>query len=368
MRDEQREGVRLEDQIGFPIELFDTFPEPVFLVREGCLTYRNRAAAKQLAELRLGEPLPAALSGLAESAEGSALILGRAQGADWRVSVQETPEGRLMVLRPAGERLPAHGVGRLVLQLRRQTAGLSAAIQRLFPSDTLGAEKHGHYLALANQGLYRLMRLVDQMDFLDRPEGDIYRAEPVDLAGLCRRLSDELEDVSRAAGWRFEYESKLTSLVTTGDDQLLRRMLLSLLSNAAKAAAAAGGRFGLRLAKRGDRAVLTVWDQGGGLPEGEMALLFSGPEEWAPGLDPDRGAGLGLPSARRVAALHGGTLMMESPPGGGFRAVVSLPIQLPEPGMTLRTPQRPYKTEHFSGILMELADVLPLSLYTLERE
>jgi signal transduction histidine kinase len=42
-----------------------------------------------------------------------------------------------------------------------------------------------------------------------------------------------------------------------------------------------------------------------------------------------RGGGLGLPTARRTAELHGGTMTLECPDGGGTRAVLTLPLTGP---------------------------------------
>ena len=93
------------------------------------------------------------------------------------------------------------------------------------------------------------------------------------------------------------------------------------MANAVKAAGK-GGRTGLRLAVRKDRAVLTVWDNGPGLPPPE-------PEEKGPLYRPD-GPGLGLRVARSIAAAHGGAIVFEQREDRGCRAVVSLPIRPPE--------------------------------------
>ena len=42
-----------------------------------------------------------------------------------------------------------------------------------------------------------------------------------------------------------------------------------------------------------------------------------------------RQAGLGLPTARRLVELHGGTMSIESAPGAGTRAVIRLPVRAP---------------------------------------
>ena len=43
--------------------------------------------------------------------------------------------------------------------------------------------------------------------------------------------------------------------------------------------------------------------------------------------------------ARRIAALHGGSIVFEQREERGSRAIVSLPLRPPEPGELLKTPR-----------------------------
>lgn len=348
-----------------PAQLFDGFPEPTLIIQRGVLRYFNPAAARLFPGLSAETALPDELSALVSSVEGPAVLLSRVDGADWRVSVQETPEGLLILFRTAEAQSAPFRPDRLSLHLRQQTASLAAALQRLFLGDALESEKYVQYLSVANQGLYRLMRLADHMEFLDRDRERAYVPAPMDLAGLCREVADGMEDICRHAEYQFTYESNVTGLITVGDDVQLRRMLLALLSNAMKAAGQ-GGKFGIRLSKLGKRAVITVWDNGPGLDNGDMSFLFGGEAGKLPGLEAGEGMGLGLTAVRRVAALHGGTVMIESRVDDGLRAVVSLPLREPGPSLPLRTPRTAYTSGYFSDFLVELSDVLPAQFYVPE--
>ena len=138
------------------------------------------------------------------------------------------------------------------------------------------------------------------------------------------------------------------TLLTTGEEALAAR--LNLIANAVRAAGE-GGESGLRLARRGGRAVLTVWDNGPGfLPETDERELLQRPGS----------LGLGLKVARRIAALHGGSIVFEQREERGSRAIVSLPLRPPEPGELLKTPRMGFDgSGGFSDTLIELAGVLP---------
>ena len=208
----------------------------------------------------------------------------------------------------------------LVEQFREQMNNLAAAVQLLMPVvQEKGGRQYEPYLAILHQSMYRMMRMLGNLEYLQLPEGELTAERAsLDLAGLCRTLGEQVASLARQAGLSFTYEEERGSLITTGDAPQLRRMLLGLISNAFRAAGK-GGHTGLRLAVRQDRAVLTVWDDGPGLPP---------PEE------------------------------------RGSRAVVSLPIQPPEGGTVLRTPRADWdRSGGFSDLMVELSAVLPYEAF-----
>ncbi len=76
----------------------------------------------------------------------------------------------------------------------------------------------------------------------------------------------------------------------------------------------------------GRAATVRVDDQGPGVPPEAREAIFE-PFARLPGSRSaaDAGSGLGLAIARRIAELHGGTLVATEAPGGGARFVLSLP-------------------------------------------
>jgi signal transduction histidine kinase len=118
-----------------------------------------------------------------------------------------------------------------------------------------------------------------------------------------------------------------------GDALALRRLISNLTDNALTY-----GREALISADvRGDDLVVLVDDKGPGINPAERELVL----EPFVRLEPSRsrstgGAGLGLAIARGDAETHGGRLMLEAAPGGGTRAVVTLPLFRPGEGCQAR--------------------------------
>ena len=113
-----------------------------------------------------------------------------------------------------------------------------------------------------------------------------------------------------------------------GDSQLLERAIRNLLHNAVQAERETGGKGAVVLSlRRTEGGVeLSVEDRGAGVPAAIRDRLF---RPFVTGRA--AGVGLGLALVRRIATLHGGSIRLEDRPGGGTRAVLTLPAGLPPP-------------------------------------
>ena len=247
------------------------------------------------------------------------------------------------------------GAARTAAELRLQLAQVTAASQMLERTATDEASRK--YLAALEQGICRMLRIVGRLELTYRLGGEkppkLERA-CVDLARNARELGARLAGLLACAGVSLEVEAP-ESLPAWADGALVDQMLMELVSNAAKA----GKNVTLTLAGRDGQAVFTVEDDGPGIDPERVQYLFSGEEEAVP--DWRRG-GVGVAVARRVATLHGGTLMAGCAPGRGLRAVASIPLGTAE-GMLLETPALGWDQGGFDEALVALSDILPARVF-----
>jgi signal transduction histidine kinase len=169
----------------------------------------------------------------------------------------------------------------------------------------------------------RLQQLVDDQLVLVRADEAALalRRRAVDLDDLVldevRRLRTTTSLDVDAAG--------VSAGPVDGDPDALSRIVRNLVDNAARHAA---GRVALSLGEEDGRVVLTVDDDGPGIPEADRERVF----ERFVRLDDARardggGSGLGLAIVRELAAAYGGDVAIGSSPLGGARLTVRLPTR-----------------------------------------
>jgi heavy metal sensor kinase len=179
-------------------------------------------------------------------------------------------------------------------------------------------------LATVGAEARRLGRLVDDMLVLARADAGGYplRRDNLYLKELvadCRRTLDVLageRGVTIRAAARGD-------VPFCGDESLLRRMILNLLQNAVTHTRA-GSQVVVDVSPNGRSVCIRVRDEGGGIPEADRVRIFDRFVQ----LDAARrgaGAGLGLPIARWIAEIHGGTLDLEDSGLAGSTFRVDLP-------------------------------------------
>jgi signal transduction histidine kinase len=108
------------------------------------------------------------------------------------------------------------------------------------------------------------------------------------------------------------------------DSDKLRQVLLNLVDNAVRFSPG-GGRVTVGASRRGETIVLTVADQGVGIPDGEQVRIFS--KFYRVGDAQTGGTGVGLFIAQGLVSALGGRITVQSTEGRGSSFVVELPAR-----------------------------------------
>jgi two-component system, OmpR family, sensor kinase len=181
-------------------------------------------------------------------------------------------------------------------------------------------------VASALRSSQRMRRLVADLLLLVRYDRDpptrSIPHRPVDLSQVLVEVAAELEPLAE----RSEHHLTIAaheSLTIDGARDELHRLALNLIENALRHTPP-GTHVHASLASAGEDVVLTVEDDGPGIPEELRPRLF---ERFVRGRgDSGGGSGLGLSIVRAVAASHGGSVEIErAGAAAGARFVVRLP-------------------------------------------
>lgn len=149
---------------------------------------------------------------------------------------------------------------------------------------------------------------------------------------LCESSMTMVREAALRKHLRLSLSLEDRSLIAVADERIIRQILVNLLGNAVKFTPE-GGAIGIDVAldSAGERVLFTVWDTGIGIAEKDKDRLFQPFVQLDSGLNRQYGGtGLGLALSTRLAAVHGGTISLESTPGVGSRFTLSIPQQLPE--------------------------------------
>ena len=172
-----------------------------------------------------------------------------------------------------------------------------------------------------------LLALIDDLLDLARMDRGALALElrPVSLPDVLARSLDTVRLMAEARGVVLIQAPLPENMANVRADPLrLQQILWNLLANAIKFTSR-HGRVILRVDREPERYLISVEDDGIGIPESELPHIFERFRQ-VDGSATRRhpGMGIGLTLARSLVELHGGTIWAESP-GRGSRFTFSLP-------------------------------------------
>jgi two-component system sensor histidine kinase KdpD len=207
--------------------------------------------------------------------------------------------------------------------LRTPLTTIRGAAETLQSSrDRLDAATQADLLATVVEESARMARFLSNiLDMVRVEAGEIVpKREPVDVAEALEAAAARVE---RATGRRFARHLPATLPRPRLDPVLLDQVLGNLLDNAAKFSGATG-QVAVAAARDGAEVLLTVTDDGPGIPAADLPRIFD-PFFRASRTDHiTAGSGLGLAICRGLAGAMGGRIVAESPVADGHGTRVSL--------------------------------------------
>lgn len=189
--------------------------------------------------------------------------------------------------------------------------------------NALSAEQKDRMLLGIQEDAQWLVRMVENLLSVTRMDGGSVKLNMTPTA------VDELVD-SVLVKFRNRYPEQNVELTMPDalvmipmDALLIEQVLLNILENAVQHAVGMT-RLGLSVTAENGVAVITVADDGMGIPPEKMGSLFTGTLGTEANQDSGRNAGIGLSVCASIVRAHGGTIRAESLAAGGTAFYVTL--------------------------------------------
>ncbi len=219
-------------------------------------------------------------------------------------------------------------LGMLSHELRNPLAPIRNALFVLDRAQP-GGEQAAHAREVIGRQTEHLARLVDDLLDLTRiSRGKIQlHREQLDVGEVVRRAAEDHQETLAARGVALALTAVEEPLFVEADPTRVAQIVGNLLANASKFTER-GGTVALQVAREGGDAVITVRDDGVGIPQALLPRLFEPFVQADEGLHRTRGGlGLGLFLVKSLAEAHGGSVVAESGgTGRGAEFVVRLPL------------------------------------------
>ena len=173
--------------------------------------------------------------------------------------------------------------------------------------------------------LGRISGIISDLEKLRQMEAENMNLElePVNLLELAQAVETAFEPDLKKKKLTCEVSGEAAAVM--GDQRRLHQVIFNLVSNAVKYSTE-GGTIQIRVKQEKHKAVLIVEDQGIGMAEEELPLIFE--RFYRTDLSRSRktgGAGIGLAIVKAIVQAHQGTVTVTSKVGCGSRFTVTLP-------------------------------------------
>jgi signal transduction histidine kinase len=222
-----------------------------------------------------------------------------------------------------------HFLGMAAHDLRNPLGVVLAYSQILLEQDEPLSEEQRELLGAIRESSEFMLRMIGDLLDISKIESGTLALEvrPTDLAGLVRRNAVKNQVLANRKKIHLDLDCDDSLDAVPIDPAQIEQVLNNLITNAVKFSHP-DTVVRIRLERgEGQEAVLSVADQGQGIPESERHRLFQPfSSSSVKPTDGENSTGLGLMIVKKVVEAHGGRIWVESEVGRGSTFLVALPL------------------------------------------
>jgi len=230
-------------------------------------------------------------------------------------------------------RLKDNFIANVSHELRTPLTSIIGSAELILADGDAKAFPYFNFVGIIDKEARRLRELVESiLDFSLLESGRLELSpDLIDINDVVEETVKRYRPVGEDLGVAVEFAPGEGLPATYADPRLIATVVGNLIKNGIKFNSR-GGWVRVATAARDGDALITIADNGHGIPEEQLANIFStfyqvdGSSTRAVG-----GTGLGLAIAKRAVEAHGGRIEVSSEPGKGSTFTVILPVAAPPP-------------------------------------
>jgi two-component system CheB/CheR fusion protein len=175
------------------------------------------------------------------------------------------------------------------------------------------------FLKIINGSIKKFRELITDIGTIAKVENDMIKMEVVDLDDIINNIEWSLENKIKDSGAIINRDLEIKHIYFSKKN--LRSILYNLVSNAIKFRRDEIPVINIRTEKKGDFILLSVQDNGKGIPKGGLDKIF---DMYGRLNQEVEGHGIGLYLAKKIVNAASGNIVVESEPGQGSKFMIYL--------------------------------------------
>lgn len=183
------------------------------------------------------------------------------------------------------------------------------------------------YMHIIKQNCYRLIRIIANLIDITKIDAGYFQVNPrnCDIVKVVEDITLSVVKYAGCKGLDLTFDTQMEEKVISCDPDKIERIILNLLSNAVKFTPA-GGEIYVNMYEKEGRVVISVKDNGIGIPPEMQGVIFDRFIQVDKTTSrTNEGSGIGLSLVKSLVEMHGGSISVKSECKKGSEFVIELP-------------------------------------------
>ena len=207
-------------------------------------------------------------------------------------------------------------------ELKTPLAGIRLLTDSILQTEDMNADTTREFVEDIGREAQRISRITEDLLRLTRLDSDLLDApETVEVAPVLEQVMRMMSLLAQKKGTELTYRMEENCRVSATKGEV-HQVIYNLTDNAVKYSGK-NGKVRVELRHEDHDVMLTVADNGPGIPEEELPFVK---QKFYKGSSKARGSGIGLAVCDEIVRLHGGTFDIANAEGGGAVVTISLPM------------------------------------------